>query len=28
VLLEQGDQIVLCGTPEALEHAEQVLLAG
>jgi hypothetical protein len=27
-VLEQGDQIVLCGTPEALEHAEQVLLAG
>jgi CPA2 family monovalent cation:H+ antiporter-2 len=26
--LEQGDQVVLCGTPEALEHAEQVLLAG
>ncbi|MFM8517600.1 MAG: cation:proton antiporter [Nevskiaceae bacterium] len=28
VRLEQGDQVVLCGTPEALEHAEQVLLAG
>ncbi|MBU3672095.1 MAG: potassium transporter [Sinobacteraceae bacterium] len=28
VRLEQGDQVVLCGRPEALAHAEQVLLAG
>ena len=26
--LQQGDELVLAGSPEALEHAEQVLLAG
>ena len=26
--LQQGDELVLVGSPEALEHAEQVLLAG
>jgi K+/H+ antiporter YhaU regulatory subunit KhtT len=28
MLLQQGDEVVLVGTPAALEHAEQVLLAG
>ena len=26
--LQQGDEVVLIGTPAALEHAEQVMLAG
>lgn len=28
MVLQQGDEVVLVGSPEALEHAEQVLLAG
>jgi Trk K+ transport system NAD-binding subunit len=26
--LQQGDEVVIAGTPENLEHAEKVLLAG
>jgi CPA2 family monovalent cation:H+ antiporter-2 len=27
-LLKEGDVVVVCGTPEAVEHAESVLLMG